>query len=181
MRCSLRGVTGITGEWNERHDLVTSPVAIKCGLTVVNGDNCHQLFSAASSRLFTRANSQKLFCMFRITRRKMQCLWELLRTSNEMLSQLSLKSSLSFSPHNSQWWSHWRRPNAWLNCYKYPAPRQQNICSQAFLSDSGWKNTGRDSSPRLLSGIDWPPNHAMKWVDLLHRNSLTFLNNQVFE
>jgi hypothetical protein len=102
MRCSLRGVTGITGEWNERHDLVTSPVAIKCGLTVVNGDNCHQLFSAASSRLFTRANSQKMFCMFRITRRKMQCLWELLRTSNEMLSHYHWRVvwALALTIHN---------------------------------------------------------------------------------
>jgi hypothetical protein len=29
--------------------------------------------------------------------------------------------------------------------------------------------------------MDWPPNHAMKWAALLHCNSLTFLNNQVFE
>jgi hypothetical protein len=51
----------------------------------------------------------------------------------------------------------------------------------AFLCDSGSKNVERDSSPRLIFGMDWPPNHAIKWADLLPRNSLTFLNDQVIE
>jgi hypothetical protein len=94
-----------------------------------------------------------------------------------MLSQLSLKRILCLSPHNSQSWSHWRRLNASLDCYKYPVPRQQNSRSQAFLCHSGQKNIDQFSFPWLLFGIltlqlcndiDW----------LVHHTSMAFLDTR---
>jgi hypothetical protein len=66
---------GVTGSWPvsemKPHDLITLPVAIKGGLTVVNVDNCHRFYLRYPHDCLNNANSQKgfLFSVW-ITRRK---------------------------------------------------------------------------------------------------------------
>lgn len=82
----LRGVTG-SSPVSERksHDLITLPVAIKGGLTVVNVDNRHRFLSAVSSWLFKQCQQSEKFSIF--------CL------DHQAQNSISLRIALN------QWWN----------------------------------------------------------------------------